>query len=126
MGYQDSVRELTSPASRPPSITVSAEFWSLRAIALRSDWIGCWDREQEATALAGRALSPDATAVLLHNAAAQCQAQAGSAESARIGSITLLEAIEDALKLVLRNAATLVFNDEADFAKRRCTWLSGS
>src|ERR1039457_3462416 len=72
--------------------------------------------KQEAAALAGRAFGPDAAAVLLDDAAAEGQAQAGAAESAGVGGVTLLEAVEDAIELLGRDALALVLDDEADFA----------
>jgi len=42
------------------------------------------ESEQEAAALAGCALGPDAASVLLHNAAAKRQSQAGAAQGAGV------------------------------------------
>ena len=69
--------------------------------------------------MSGSALSPDAPTVLFHNAAAERQAQAGATKRARIGSVALLESVEDALQLVLRNAPPLIFNNEAHIAETR-------
>lgn len=74
-------------------------------------------REQEPAALTWNALSPDAAAVLFHDAAAECEAKASAAQRAGIRCIPLLKAIEDALELFRRNATALIFDDEADFAK---------
>src|SRR4051812_19134979 len=55
-------------------------------------------REQETAAFPRGALRPDPAAVLLHDAAAQCQPQPGSSQRSRIGRIALLEAVEDVLQ----------------------------
>src|SRR5208337_4847457 len=71
--------------------------------------------EQEAAALAGRAFGPDAAAVLLDDAAAEGQAQAGAAHGAGVGSVSLLEAVEDMFQFLCGDAAALVLDDETDF-----------
>src|ERR1035441_312067 len=72
----------------------------------------CRQREEESASLAGGAFSPDASAVLLHDAADQRQAEPGAAQSARIRGVALLEALEDPLQFFRRNAATLVRSEE--------------
>ena len=81
--------------------------------------IGFGEGELEAAALTGRAFSPDAAAVLLDNAAAKGQAEAGASECAGVGGVALLEAIEYILQFLLVDAAALVLDDETDFDFRR-------
>src|ERR1700678_3575357 len=69
-------------------------------------------REMKPAAFAWRAFGPDAAAVLLNDAAAEGEAKAGAAQSARVRSVALLEALEDALQLLGRDAAALVFHGE--------------
>ena len=53
------------------------------------------EREEESASLADGAFGPDAAAVLLDNAAAEREAQAGAAQGARVRRVALLEALED-------------------------------
>ena len=66
------------------------------------------DREIEDAALTEGALGPDATAVLLDNAARDCQAEPRATLLARIGGVDLLEAAEDRLELGARDAVTAI------------------
>src|ERR1035441_6688007 len=66
----------------------------------------------EAGAVPGSALGPDAAAVLLHNAAAEREPQTGAAERARVGSIPLLESVEDVFQLLSSDAPPPVFDAE--------------
>ncbi len=50
------------------------------------------------------------TAMLLHDAAADRESESGAAHGARVRCVDLLEALEDLLQLVCRNAATVIFN----------------
>src|ERR1035441_8300179 len=86
----------------------------------------CRQREEESAALAGRAFGPDASAVLLHDAADQRKAEAGAAQRARIRRVALLEALEDPLQFFRRNAASLLLNDEADLASGKGIACRGS
>ena len=58
--------------------------------------------------------------MLLHNTSAQREPEARPTQSARVGSIALLESIEDPLQLLLRDAAPLVLDAERHlpFARR--------
>ena len=72
--------------------------------------------ERERGALARLALGPDPPAVLLDEAAADGEAEAGAALLARVGGVDLLEALEDRLQLIGRDAATFVGDAEQDVA----------
>ena len=78
---------------------------------------GGGEGEEESAALANGAFGPDASAMLLDDAAAEGEAEAGAAESARIGGVSLLETLEDVLKFFGGDAASLIFDDEADLAE---------
>ena len=67
----------------------------------------------------GVALGPDPPAVLLDEAAADGQAEAGAALLAGVRRVDLLEALEDRLQLVGRDATTLVGDAEQDVAAVR-------
>ena len=60
------------------------------------------------------ALRPDGAAVLLDDAAADGETETGSALLAGVGGFDLLEAVEDAVELVGRNAAAFVGDLEQD------------
>ena len=60
------------------------------------------------------ALGPDGAAVLLDDAAADGEAEAGAALLARVGGLDLLEAIEDGVEFVGGDAAALVDDLEED------------
>ena len=62
----------------------------------------------EGGALVGGAGGPDASAVLIDDAAADGEAQAGAAEGAGVGGVALLEALEDVFEFVGGDALTLV------------------
>ena len=55
------------------------------------------------------------------DAAADGEAEAGAALVARIGRVDLLEALEDAVELVGRNAAPLILDDEGEHVAARAT-----
>ena len=76
--------------------------------------VGRGQREVEPAAFAWGAFGPDAAIVLLDDAAAKRQAQAGSAQCAGVGGVALLEAFEDTVEFFGSNAAALIFNGEED------------
>src|SRR5215211_1120675 len=76
-------------------------------------------REREGTALTQGALDPDPPAVLLDDAAANGQTKAAAALVARIGRIDLLEAPENGLQLVGRDAPTLILDANQHLAAPR-------
>jgi hypothetical protein len=55
--------------------------------------------------------------MLFYYAAAEGEAEAGAAKGAGVGGVALLEAVEDALELFSRDAAALVFDNEADLIR---------
>jgi len=57
---------------------------------------------------------PDAAVVLLDDAAAEGEAEARAAESARIGCVALLETVEDVLEFFARDSLPLIFDCKAD------------
>jgi len=67
----------TRETSRPPA---QFSIDSLRRIGGRQ-------REEEAAALAGSAFRPDASALLLDDATAESQAEAGAAQGASVGGV---------------------------------------
>ena len=69
----------------------------------------------EAGALARGAGGPDAAAVLADDAAADGEAEAGASHEAGVGGVDLLEALEDVLELVVRDAAAVVGDFESGF-----------
>ena len=80
------------------------------------------------------AFGPDAAAVLLDDAAAEREAEAGAAEGAGVGGVALLEALEDAFQFFRGDAAALILDAKADFGdaagprprRGRCAqWLRG-
>jgi hypothetical protein len=54
--------------------------------------------------------------VLLDDAAAERQAEAGATERAGVGGVALLEAVEDLLQFFRSDAAALVLDNETDLA----------
>jgi hypothetical protein len=70
----------------------------------------------EAAALAGGAFGPDAAAVLLDDAAAERQAQAGAAQGAVSEASPCWKRSKMLLQLFRSDAAALVLDDETDFA----------
>jgi hypothetical protein len=77
---------------------------------------GCVEDDVKRTAAPERAFGPHSAAVLLDDALADRQAQAGATFDPRIGGIHLLKAIKDRFEFVERNAAALVSDAEADLA----------
>jgi len=73
--------------------------------------------EEELASLVNGAFDPDTSAMLLDDAAAEREAEAGATERARVRGVTLLEALEDVLEFFWRDAASLVFDNEADLAR---------
>ena len=65
--------------------------------------------------MTGCARRPDASTVLVDDAAADRQAQARAAQRSCVRSVALLEAVEDVLQLLFGNSATLVTNFEQRF-----------
>ena len=86
----------------------------------RDDGSGCGltqcgrEGELEFAALAGGAFGPDAATMLLNDAAAESQAEAGAAEIARVGGIALLESIKDLFEFLGRDAAAPILDAEGD------------
>src|SRR5712675_472292 len=71
---------------------------------------GAGKHDVEGGAEAEVALRPDGAAVLLDDAAADGEAEAGAALLAGVGGLDLLEAVEDAVELVGGDAAAFVDN----------------
>lgn len=68
--------------------------------------------EVEGGSVAGLAGGPDAAGVLGDDAAADGEAEAGSAHGSGVGGVDLLEALEDMFEFVLRDAAALILDLE--------------
>jgi hypothetical protein len=66
-------------------------------------------------AFAWSAGGPDAASVLLDDAAADGQAQAGAAHGSGVGGVALLEAVKDVFELVGGDSAALVFYFDEGF-----------
>src|SRR5882757_5495189 len=75
---------------------------------------GAGKHDVESGAEAEVALGPDGARVLLDDAAADGEAEAGAAFLAGVGGLDLLEAIEDAVELVGGDAAAFVDDFEED------------
>ena len=71
----------------------------------------------ELAANSGEAFGPDATAVLLNDAAAKGESKASSTQGAGVGSVPLLEAFEDALELLGGDTPALVLDGKADLCR---------
>lgn len=84
------------------------------------------EREEEPAALAWAALCPDVAAVLLDDAAGEGETQAGTAQGAGIGGVSLVEALEDFFQLFRGDAAALIFDDETYFAAASCLGARGN
>src|ERR1700756_3791205 len=73
--------------------------------------------EVKTCTLTRRALSPDASTMLLHNAAANREAKSRSAHHPRIRSIDLLKAFKNRFQLVTRNAAASIHDADTHFVR---------
>ena len=62
--------------------------------------------------------------MLLDDAAAEREAEAGAAEGAGVGGVALLESVEDSLELFGGDAAALIFNAECNLGHRRMGWAA--
>src|SRR4051812_1315960 len=88
----------------------------------RDDWLRCGaagsaiarDREAHGGALARLALRPDPAAVSLHEHARDGQPEAATTAVARAARVGAMEALEDALELVLLDAGPRVGDRELD------------
>src|SRR5947208_10830950 len=100
MGHPGIVDHLPT-ADAGPSTALHSRGASLRMtiwlLLLRA---GAGQCEEEAAAAALCAFDPDAAAVLLDDAAAECKAEACAAEGASVACVALVEALEDCFHLL--------------------------
>ena len=75
---------------------------------------GAGEHDVDGGAGAEVALRPDGAAVLLDDAAADCEAETGAAFLAGVGGLDLLEAVEDAVEFVGGDAAAFIDDLEED------------